>query len=112
MLFSLHRRALHNTAVPAVAIEKYYAIDYLRKYYIGRVLSIANILVTFKFLHRVLDRYIWSGRDDIEEVTMSCIFFGPIALKGTGPFVVVYAVQLTRYSMPPAEMLKPRAQRQ
>ena len=74
MLFSLHRRTLHNIALPAVAIEKYYAIDYLNKYYIGRALSIANNLVKIKFLHRVLDRYVWPGRDDIEEVHVSCIF--------------------------------------
>ena len=85
------QKNLHNITLPAVAIEEYYDIDYLSKYYIGRTLSIANNLVKFKFLHRVLDQYVWRGRDDIEEVHMSCIFFGPIALKG--PFVVANAVQ-------------------
>ena len=58
MLFSLHRGTLHEIALPTVAIEEYYAIDYLSKCYIGRALSIANNLVKFKFLYRALDQYV------------------------------------------------------
>ena len=95
------QKNLHNITLPAVAIEEYYAIDYLSKYYIGRTLSIANNLVKFKFLHRVLDQYVWRGRDDIEEVHMSCIFFGPIALKGTlkALLLLLMLCSMTLYSV-------------
>lgn len=75
MLFSLHRGILHEIPLPAIVLEEYYAVDYLNKYYIGRALSIANQLVKFKFLHRVFDRYVWPGRDDIDNVHLPCVFF-------------------------------------
>lgn len=93
MLSSLHRRILHEIPLPAIELEEYYAVDYVNKYYIGRALSIANQFVKFKFLHRVFDRYVWPGRDDIDRVHVSCVFFGPIALENTGPFVVPDCVQ-------------------
>lgn len=93
MLSSLHKRILHEIPLPAIELEEYYAVDYVNKYYIGRALSIANQFVKFKFLHRVFDRYVWPGRDDIDRVHVSCVFFGPIALENTGPFVVPDCVQ-------------------
>lgn len=75
MLFSPHRGILHEIPLSAIVLEEYYAVDYLNKYYIGRALSIANQLVKFKFLHRVFDRYVWPGRDDIDNVHLSCVFF-------------------------------------
>ena len=93
MLFSLHRGILHEMPLPDIVMEDYYAVDYLNKYYIGRALSIANQFVTFKFLHRVFDRYVWPGRDDLDHVHSSCVFFGPITFQNTGPFVLSDCVQ-------------------
>ena len=88
-----HRRTLLEIALQAVAVEEYYTIGYLSKHYIGRALSIANNLVKFKLLLRVLDCHVWQGGDDTEEVHVSCIFFSPISLKETDPFVVSGGVQ-------------------
>jgi Ulp1 family protease len=48
MLYSLHRRTLHEIPQPEIIVEKYYAVDYLSNYYIGRALSIENQMVKFK----------------------------------------------------------------
>ena len=34
MLFSLHRGILHKIPLPEIEVEKYYALDYLNKYYV------------------------------------------------------------------------------
>ena len=92
MLFSLHRGVLHEIPLPEIEVEEYYAVDYLNKYYIRRALSISDHFVTFKFLHRVFDQYVWPGRDDIDDVHSSCVFFGPGTLQ-TYPFVLSDSVE-------------------
>ena len=43
----------------------------------------------FKFLHRVgAGRFNWPRRDDLDELHPLCVFYGPLLLENTGPFVV------------------------
>lgn len=89
MVLELQEEMILPIPPPSVMCGRYYAVDYINKFYIGRVLDEANQLVKFKFLHRsgafVFD---WPKTDDIERVHTSCIFFGPIDLQGCGPFRV------------------------
>ena len=70
--------------------EKYYAVDYDTSYYIGRALSYQNDYVKFKFLHKIrgTDKFDWPGRDDINVVHESFVFYGPVLLQHSGPFVL------------------------
>ena len=68
--------------------EKMYAVDYVDRYYIGRVLkkSDKENFYHMKFLHkfseggRVLFR--WPKTDDVDEVHETNIFYGPVHLEG------------------------------
>ena len=89
ILYSLHKIDLHEIAEKEITVEKYYAVDYITNYCIGRALSIKDHIVQFKYLYRVdADRFAWARRDDIDNVHISCVFYLPVALEHTGPFVV------------------------
>jgi hypothetical protein len=89
IIFSEHRGCLQAIPMPAVRMEEYYAVDYIDKYYLGRAISMTNQLVKFKFLHSVgAKKFNWPKRDDLDEVHLSCIFFGPVTLENVGPFSV------------------------
>ena len=73
-----------------VHTEQYYAVDYLREFYIGRALEhVSDSMIKFKFLHRSLvagiNTFYWHRRDDID----TCHTDSPIQLVGTVPFTVV-----------------------
>lgn len=88
IIFSEHRGELQTIPVPDIMLEQYYAVDYVTNYYIGRAISIANQVVKFKFLHRLgADKFDWPKRDDVDDVHVSCIFFGPVSLENSGPFI-------------------------
>jgi hypothetical protein len=89
MLLNLHWRSLHPVPPEGIELEHYYAVDYVSNYYIGRVLIQNQDLVTVKFLHRVgACRFDWPKIDDVDEVHISCLFYGPIQLEKSGPFHV------------------------
>ena len=89
IIFSEHRGVLQPIPVPNIELEQYYAVDYIKNYYIGRAVSVTDGIVKFKFLHRVsATKFAWPRRDDFDEVHKSCIFFGPVPLQESGPFVV------------------------
>ncbi|EDO38580.1 predicted protein [Nematostella vectensis] len=93
ILLELQRGALQQIPYPPIEREKHYAVHYqfnsTCKYYIGRVLSMEGERVRVKYLHRVgANRFDWPMRDDIDDVHVSCIFFGPVALSNAGPFMV------------------------
>ena len=52
----------------------YYPVDYVKKYYFGRVLDGTGPFVKFKFLHKVgANRFDWREMDDIDAPHISCI---------------------------------------
>ena len=65
------------------------AVEYVENYYIGSALSQADSFVRFKFLHRVgAKSFDWPSRDDVDDVHISCVFYGPVTLESAGPFAV------------------------
>ena len=48
---------------------------------------------SFKFLHKIQQthakRFDWLKHNDIHHVHSTCVFFGPVHLKGNGPFEVI-----------------------
>ena len=71
-----------------VEADKYYAIFYQRKFYIGRVLEIMDddsCEITFLFT-KGTNSWEWPKRRDIDIVPMEDIICGPIILLGHGPF--------------------------
>jgi len=71
--------------------EKFYAVHYVDRFYIGRVLKHnKDNTFTMKFLHKVTvdgkALYKWPKTDDIDNVHLSNIFFGPVVLEGVFEF--------------------------
>ena len=88
MLLSLHRGALIEVPQDGIALEEYYAVHYVKKYYIGHALSIISNrnYVKVKFLHSIgADKLNWPKRDDVDKVHTSCIFYGPVTLCSIWP---------------------------
>ena len=50
------------------------------------------------FLHKIQQthakRFDWPKHDDIDRGHSTCVFFGPVHLKGNGPFEVIDLVEL------------------
>ena len=73
-------------------------------YYFGRVLSIQGDFIQFKFLHPIrhganaADSFDWPRRDDVDNVHMSCVFYGPVQLVGNTPFTVLEHEHLRKFS--------------
>ena len=87
MVVDLNKQKLSPHPATNVELEKYYAVDYLKKFYIGRALSIDGEYVSFKFLHSAgAMTFNWPGRDDVEAKHTSCVFYGPVKLEGGSPF--------------------------
>src|SRR6218665_820740 len=68
-------------------VEKYYAVDYVTRFYIGRVLKASDRpkFWHMKFLHQLKKNseiFKWPRAVDCAEVHESVIFFGPILLEG------------------------------
>ena len=90
MVLELHNNKMQCIPPNTVMCGEYYAVDYVNKFYIGRVLEVDGEFMQFKFLHGVgAYMYNWPIRDDIAKSHISCVFFGPIELQGNGPFAVV-----------------------
>ncbi|ESO91762.1 hypothetical protein LOTGIDRAFT_163120 [Lottia gigantea] len=77
-----------------IQLETYYAVDYVDRFYIGRVLSPGTKqgFWKMKFFHKYLEdgvpHFIWPKTDDIEEVHTSIIFWGPVTLNGCIDFTL------------------------
>lgn len=71
-------------------LENYYAVFYDLNWYVGRVLDFPDEgLVKVKFLRQGLgDSYEWPLHDDIEVIDSKYVFYGPIKLIGSGPFLI------------------------
>ena len=75
--------------------EQYYAVDYIDRFYIGRVVRPQSNLRDFstvKFLHQTSKdgqlRFAWPKTDDIDQVYLGNFFFGPITLEGCVEFTI------------------------
>jgi hypothetical protein len=92
MIAELHKKQLLQIPPPGLQLELYYAVDYIDKFYIGRLISLENGMLKFKFLHSSQItgsiKFYWPRRDDIDTVNQYCCFYGPINLNGCGPFTV------------------------
>ena len=61
----------------------------MENYYIGHALSQADSFVRFKFLHQVgIKSFDCPSQDDVNDVHISCVFYGPVTLESAGPFAV------------------------
>ena len=78
MITELHKQMIDGPFLPEVQTEQYYAVDYINRYYIGRVLSIHCrwFLLSNTFLHYGSKIYSWPKHDDTDTVHKSCIFMG------------------------------------
>ena len=100
MILELHSQVLLMASPSNVEKDKYYAVDYVNNYYIGRALISATNkcqFTSFKFLYKIQQthakRFDWPKHDDIDLVHSTCVFFGPIHLKGNGPFEVIFHLE-------------------
>ena len=91
MIQELHQKRLCPIPPPAIQPREYYAVDYIKNYYFGRVIGKNDCFVQFKFLHRVgATTYHWPRRDDMDRVHLSNIFAGPVTVPHfiSGPFEI------------------------
>ena len=92
MIAELHLHQLGGIPPQELQPESYYAVDYINKFYIGRLLAIRDGVLHFKFLHSnqctgSMEFY-WPRRDDMDTVSPYCVFYCPVNLNGNGPFTV------------------------
>ena len=95
MILELHRNSLLPIPPNGLKVDDYYAVDYVSCYYFGRVIQIQGQFAQFKFLHRVRlgadagEIFNWPTRDDVADVHVSCVFYGPVHLIGNSPFKIM-----------------------
>ena len=102
MILELHRNAIQPMPPQMFEVGEYYAVDFVKSFYFGRVLHINDEIITFKYLHPVRlgkdlhNLFDWPRRNDIAEAHVSCVFYGPIHLQGNSPFTVMELDQVKR----------------
>ena len=78
----------------SIETEKYYAVDYVNQFYIGRVLlrSDREGYWQMKFLHQYTRngkvRFRWPRAADYDDVHQSAVICGPVELEGVDDFKV------------------------
>ncbi len=76
-----------NTTKNNLMTEKYYAVYYEEKYYIGRITSLFEKESNVKFLKEIMkNSFTWPKKPDEECVKKSYIFWGPLTIVGNDPF--------------------------
>ena len=89
MIVELHEQQIYDLDSPAIVEGSYYAVDYNRLFYFGRVIKCAGSQVTFKFLYYVsASSFDWPKPDDIYTCPQSSVFYGPVTIVCVGPFTV------------------------
>ena len=89
MIVELHEQQIYDLDSPTIVEGRYYAVDYKRLFYFGRVIKCGGPQVTFKFLYSVsASSFDWPKRDDIYTCPQSSVFYGPVTIVGVGPFTV------------------------
>lgn len=74
----------------AIELEKYYAVGYDDKWYIGRVVLYDQNeqLCETKFLQEGYRGFQWPNQDDIQTVSTKFVLCGPINIIGNLPFSI------------------------
>ena len=86
IIHDLHFQTLSLSTQMDMEVGSYYAVDYVSKFYYGRVISIRDEFITLKFLRATsTSTFGWPRRDHVEKVHKSCIFFGPVKIQGNDP---------------------------
>ena len=86
MLLELHRIKVKHKLQP-IQKGQYYAVEYQRAFYIGRILRNMNTTLTIKFVHSVEAKvFDWPKRDNIDDCSPSWLISGPLEIQGSGPF--------------------------
>lgn len=91
MIQELHQKSLCPIPPPTIQPGEYYAVDYVKTYYFGRVMKKSGSFVEFKFLHRKsASTFHWPRRDDVDRVHFSNIFSDPVTVPQfiSGPFEI------------------------
>lgn len=71
------------------AVDTYVAVDYVKKWYVGRIIEDGKAEVKIKFLERLPEnKFRWPKRDDIDTVSKKLCFFGPIEIEGINTFSI------------------------
>lgn len=102
MILELHRNSLLPIPPNGLKVDDYYAVDYVSCYYFGRVIQIQGQFAQFKFLHRVRlgadagEIFNWPTRDEVADVQVSCVFYGPVHLIGNSPFKIMEHEQVRK----------------
>lgn len=102
MILELHRNSLLPIPPCGLKVDDYYAVDYVSCYYFGRVIKVQGQFTKFKFLHRVRlganagEIFNWPTRDDVADVHVSCVFYGPVHLIGNSPFKIMEHEQVKK----------------
>lgn len=89
MVLELHGGKIQGfDELPTPQEETYYAVEYQKSFYIGRVLQRSDDShAMYKFLHKCSSQmFDWPKRDDIETCHDSCVFYGPVSVVGNAPF--------------------------
>jgi len=84
MIAELHEHTLTSLSAPQPEIELYYAVDYGKKLFVGRLLSIESGLLKFKFLHSMQNKgcktFYWPSSADVDIVQPSRLVYGPLQM--------------------------------
>ena len=80
MLLEIHRMKVEDKLQP-IHEGGYYAVEYRKAFYIGRILRSKNATLTIKFLHSVGAKvFDWPKRDGIDDCSPSGLIFGPLQI--------------------------------
>ena len=80
MIQELHQKKLSPLPPMPIQQREYYAVDYVKNVYIGRVLDVSIDWVHLKFLYKVgPTTFHWPRRDDVDKVHISTVFYGPVS---------------------------------
>ena len=97
-LLELHSQSLTPESSTTYRIEKgnYYAVDYINNYCIGKALSAPDkkrnrdqVPVPNQKNKINVKRSEWPNHDDNDHVRSSCVFYGPLNLRGRGLYEIV-----------------------
>ena len=89
MVLELHGGKIQGfDELPTPQEETYFAVEYQKSFYIGRVLQRSDDShAMYKFLHKCSSQmFDWPKRDDIETCHDPCVFYGPVSVVGNAPF--------------------------
>ena len=96
-MIELNKKQLSPHPASVIEAEKYYVVDYITKFFVGRALSVDGDNFMFKSLHPALgSKLTWPGWDGIEVKHISCVFYGPVQLEDFGSFTIPSSQEIDR----------------